>query len=196
MVVSSSRPDFFELETLLADCDCESEAAEVHGSLCSLLSIYGDHARDVWMTQALAGCDQAAVGLSDCREYLQKTFGFTTEKLGQGELDFELLLPDDESPIADRAEGIASWASGFLHGVGVASNVPGLRDIVEREPLSEILADILAISQAGDDGLGSENESEQAIVELIEYLRVALQLCFEEFAPVRAAIPTPTEHLH
>ena len=34
---------------------------------------------------------------------------------------FSLLLPPDDRPLAFRAEGLADWCAGFMHGLGEAA---------------------------------------------------------------------------
>jgi hypothetical protein len=46
---------------------------------------------------------------------------------------------------------------------------------------------MLQMTRAGLDEESDEEENESAYVELVEYLRVAAQLCYEELADIRNA---------
>lgn len=56
----------------------------------------------------------------------------------------------------------------------------------EFEPLlPDVIKDMLQMTRAGLDEESDEEENESAYVELVEYLRVAAQLCYEELADIR-----------
>jgi uncharacterized protein YgfB (UPF0149 family) len=107
-------------------------------------------------------------------------------------MEFEPLLPDDAASLAERVESLAAWCQGFLYGFGAAgtANRSGLPDSV-----SEFLADLARISQVGDVGSGTEEVEEAAYAELVEFLRVGVQLVYDELAALRAAQPAMrTDH--
>ena len=55
------------------------------------------------------------------------------------------------------------------------------------EPLSDIIRDILQITRAGVDEEVDEEVNEAAYAEIVEYLRVAAQLAYEELSDIRRA---------
>jgi len=61
----------------------------------------------------------------------------------------------------------------------------------------EALQDIAAIGQISTDFDGdeeSEEEGEKDYLELVEYVRVAVQLIFSDLDPLEKATPEPTIH--
>jgi uncharacterized protein len=63
------------------------------------------------------------------------------------------------------------------------------------ESVSEFLTDLARISQVGDVGSGTEEAEEVAYAELVEFLRVGVQLVYDELAALRAGQPaTRTDH--
>ena len=60
------------------------------------------------------------------------------------------------------------------------------------EPLADIIKDLVEISRAtaGDD---DDEGSESAFAELVEYLRVAAQLAYEELAEFRGPTSRPSQ---
>lgn len=88
------------------------------------------------------------------------------------DFSFELILPDDDKPLVERAEQLAAWCQGFLFGMGLAGNQN------DTEHHREILKDIQSISQVDTQAEGEEDEA--AFAELVEYLRVAAQLIFTQ----------------
>jgi uncharacterized protein YgfB (UPF0149 family) len=71
----------------------------------------------------------------------------------------------------------------------------GLKKRLADEPLSDIIKDMLQITRATVDEDTEEETNEAAYADLVEYLRVAAQLTFEELAEFRSA-PDGTEVLH
>ena len=108
-------------------------------------------------------------------------------------MSFEVLLPGDEQPIAARATALGQWCQGFLYGLGTSAI-----DDVTRLPgeVGEIVRDLSEITRIGVDGSESLESNEDAYAELVEFVRVGVQLLFEELAPYRVSPPAATESLH
>jgi hypothetical protein len=161
--------------------------AELHGGVCGALCAGGPAAARRWLSDSLddAELGASAAVLSDDLEELIST---SSKMLEDDELRFEPLLPSDDSPLAEQVEALALWCQGFLSGVGSA--VPATpRSSVEGDALAEILRDFAEISRAGlsDDEAEGQVEADFALAQIHEYVRVSVQLAFEELAPSRAA---------
>ena len=100
--------------------------------------------------------------------------------LADGELGFQLLLPDSEEFLSVRAQALARWSESFVCGF-----VAVTRELSEDD--REVLNDIAAISQI-DDGESEEqtdrnrselnnpenaDSNERDFIELCEYVRLA-----------------------
>jgi uncharacterized protein YgfB (UPF0149 family) len=97
--------------------------------------------------------------------------------LGSEDFGFQLLLPDDTAGLGARIEALASWCQGFLLGIshGGVSDIQALPG-----ELPEIVEDFLNIARAENFELENEEEDEAAYMELLEYVRVGVQLFWEE----------------
>ena len=73
--------------------------------------------------------------------------------------------------------GVPAWP-GF-----VRSTSRQLKDRLAAEPLSDIIRDMLQITRAAIDEESDEEDNEAAYVEIVEYIRVAAQLAYEEIWP-------------
>jgi uncharacterized protein YgfB (UPF0149 family) len=102
--------------------------------------------------------------------------------------DFEPLLPDDESPLALRADALSQWCQGFLYGLG--SGTTGDPGQVSAEA-GEIIRDFTDITHVGVDSDEENEENEVAFSEVVEFVRVGVQLLFVELAPARGEEPEP-----
>jgi hypothetical protein len=159
--------------------------AELHGGVCGALCAGGLAAARRWLSDSLddAELDASAAALSDDLEELIST---SSKMLEDDELKFEPLLPSDDSPLAEQVEALAVWCQGFLSGVGSTAPAHGA---AEGDALGEVLRDFAQICRAGlsDEEAAGEDQPDFALAQIHEYVRVSVQLVYEELGPVRAA---------
>ena len=94
-------------------------------------------------------------------------------------------MPDDDQPLRRRVEALSNWCQGFLLGLGLGgvregSGLPG--------DSQEVMRDFAEISRLGH-GDGNKEEEESAYAEIVEYVRMAVLLVYEELRPLRVARP-------
>jgi hypothetical protein len=93
-----------------------------------------------------------------------------------------------DEPLVEQVEAVAAWCQGFLNGVG--STAPAAaRSSADGTALGEILRDFAEISRAGlsEEEAEGHDEPDFALAEIQEYVRVSVQIVFEELGPLRAA---------
>ena len=107
-------------------------------------------------------------------------------ELEAGDMGFTLLLPDDGEPLRQRTAALADWCHGFMHGLALAGGADqgAMADMLDEAIPAEILDDFSEITKAGADETEGE-DSEQAYVELVEYVRVSTQLIYDETTALR-----------
>ena len=171
---------FHDVARALSEAGSTVLAAEAHGYLCGALCVRRDFSLAEWLEEILPDGSTADHGRF---ESLRETSDAT---LSGTEMDFQPLLPDDEEPLAARGEALGAWCQGFLYGFGAAGTAN--RSVLP-ESVSEFLADLARISQAGDVGSEAEEAEEAAYAELVEFLRVGVQLVYDELAALRAGQP-------
>jgi uncharacterized protein len=175
-----------DVQDILSAARSVADAAEAHGTLAgSLCSTVGYRYED-WLQEILpegrAGAAEAGV--------LQQLFSGTAQALEAAEMNFALLLPDDEQPLEQRAEALGQWCHGFLYGLGTsaladATQLPG--------EVGEVVRDITEITRVGVDASESNEANEAAYAELVEFVRVGVQLVFEELGSLRQPPPPRPE---
>ncbi|RLA35254.1 MAG: hypothetical protein DRR11_00665 [Gammaproteobacteria bacterium] len=192
--------DHNELDALLKSCGSSWNAGQAHGLLCSRLSLAGAEGASRWIVQVLADTDADAAERGACEEELDALCAATWQQLVERQSEFNLLLPDDEDPPSVRTEVMAQWCEGFLHGLVAEKHSEELKKRLAEEPLADIIKDMLEITRAtvGDDA--EDQNIDNDIAELVEYLRVAVQLTYEELAEFRkvedSGQPESSESLH
>jgi uncharacterized protein YgfB (UPF0149 family) len=113
---------------------------------------------------------------------LRSLYADTIRTLRGDQMEFTPLLPGDDASMKDRADALAEWCQGFLYGLGTGSRLPQ-----NRLPgnIDEVLRDFTELSRAeGVDGESAEEE-EEAYSDLVEYVRVGVQLVHDELAELR-----------
>ena len=184
-----------ELDAALKRCGVNWGAGQAHGLLCSRLAVLGADAGVGWLDQILEGSDPNNEMRRECETILDALYVCTHRQLAERQSEFEPLLPDDSDSTDIRAEAIARWCEGFLHGLVSGSQDESLKERLANEPLSDIIRDMLQITRASVDQQSDDETNEAAYAELVEYLRVAVQLTYEELAEFRAP-PLASEALH
>jgi uncharacterized protein len=188
MLMSDIR--FKDFEDVLAAAGSLADAAEAHGSLCGALCSMAPYKMQDWVNEILPD----GSSLSDeSAALIEKVFTATATSFGEQGMEFEPLLPDDEQPLNGRANALALWCAGFLYGLGTAqiSDLDALAGDV-----GEIVRDFTEISRATGDDADADESNEQAYAELVEFIRVAAQVVFEELLPLRAQVYPTAQRLH
>ena len=192
--------DHRELEEALRRSGSSWNAGQAHGLLCSRLSVAGASGAEQWFEQVLAETSPQNALRAECEEMLETLCAVTWRQLVERQSEFELLMPHDEEPASVRAEAMSQWCEGFLHGLVSEKQNESLREKLAADPLADIIRDMLQITRAGADDDEDGDEEEDAWVELVEYLRVATQLTYEELAEFRSpdedSLPGDSSTLH
>ncbi|TAH46114.1 MAG: UPF0149 family protein [Dokdonella sp.] len=162
-----------ELSDTLIRLRLSVSASDLHGSLTGLLCGGGKAQAGNWLAALELDADPGDAGNDPILRQFHRE---CREQLDDSELGFAPLLPDDETSIAERSEALAEWCRGFLGGFGLAGvgESPALQ-----ADAREIMADFSAI--AGSDFSQADNEEdEEALNEIIEFVRVSVLLLYAE----------------
>ena len=159
-----------ELESAALAASRELSNAEMHGTVCGMLVanirasglIEGGVHFSVEEYVDLVGAEAVADA-----ETVEDFAALSLAGLDAEDLSFAPLLPDDDDPIADRVEALGEWCASFLAGLGAVAHT----DLDETE--AEVLDDFVALSSVDPD-VGEDEEAERQLVELVEYVRVAV----------------------
>ena len=180
--------DHGEIDSALRRCGSSWNAAQVHGLLCSRLALGGTEGAKRWFEQVLEETDPNNALRAECERILDSLCAITWRQLVERQSEFCLLLPFDEDAAEIRAESMAQWCEGYLHGLVAEKHSDELKEKLAAAPLSDIIRDMLQITRAAADDDGDEEGIETAYAELVEYLRVATQLVYEELAEFRSSV--------
>jgi uncharacterized protein YgfB (UPF0149 family) len=162
-------PEYAEVGAQIAQLQLGVDAAELHGSLCGVLSGGGDApGRSDWLDRVMAEPQPERVERDSA---LDRMFVATEALLDSPDFGFDLLLPDESAPLGERGDALLSWCRGFLGGFGMAAG--------QDPPLSEDGADALrdlAKMAAAELSYEDPEGDEEALMEVAEFVRVAALL--------------------
>lgn len=178
---------FDELDESLRRCGASWDAAQAHGLLTGRLAVAGVPSGPDWLAQVLEGTDETNALRLECQKALDSLYQGTFWQLSERLSEFMPLLPDDDVDVGARTMALAHWCEGFLHGLVSSQHEQALKDKLAAEPLSDIIRDMLQITRAGVDEESDNETNEAAYVEIVEYIRVAAQLAYEELSDIRHA---------
>ena len=193
MSLTNTMPGYNALASVLTQQGVGMTPAEMHGLLSGI--ICGGNPDGRWQSlvhdltnEGMAFSQVLSVPLQE----LHQAIGESLEDEG---FLFQLYLPeDDDITVFDRADALSGWVNHFLLGLGVTQ--PKL-DKVKGET-GEAIDDLRTIAQLGYDEDEDQEELEQSLEEVVEYVRVAALLCHDTFTrqlpPVNVMAKKPTLH--
>lgn len=187
-----------EINDALKRISVEQDAAEIHGVLCGLFCTVNGLDAPFWLDNTLTNApeeDAYTVDAlaSESRSLLTQLFNGTEKQLAGEDFDFQLFLPDDNSGLYARVEALSNWCQGFLFGLsqGGLTDPDGLPG-----ELSEIVKDIVEISRAESYELDDDAQDEKDFMELVEFVRVAVQLFIGEMQKFQVEEPEDESSYH
>ena len=161
---------YLAFDNILEQAHAAISAAEAHGIAAGMLCVDIQTTAETWLTEVFVD----EVFLSDVeRAQLESLFEQTHELLENGGFDFDLLLPEEDTPMSVRIEALRNWCQGFLLGIGFTRS----EDVWPGE-CGELLKDIVEFTCVDGDVEGEDDEA--ALTEISEYIRVCVQLIREE----------------
>jgi yecA family protein len=177
--------DAFEiLETRLRQAATATDAAECHGFVAGVLCAAGGMDPAAWLPQLFGEVDWESPAVREAARAVAVLFQALREQINSPELEFALMLPDDERPLGERAQAMAHWCEGFTTGLGLGG-------LDKERPLSadsrDFLQDVSDIARVAFDFDDPAEDDEQAYMELQEYLRVGVLLLHDELQPLPTA---------
>jgi len=185
----ASYSNYAQIQRLLSESRALTEPAEAHGTLAGALCATGGYRLEDWLAEILP--EGATDG--NVMPLLRGIYDETRAALTGTQMQFELLMPDDEESIEQRTEALTLWCNGFVYGLGSG----GATD-PERLPgdAGEIVRDLAHIMRAGVDEKEGTEANESALAELVEFVRVGVQVVFEELGAMRHPAPAAGLSLH
>lgn len=162
---------FDELTAILDIAGIKLHASELHGEVCGVLAGGREILFDPWLQSLME--DEGVTKPFDEQDTqaLERVLTESSQSMRDEAMGFQLLLPDDDYPLTERAMALKHWVQGFL-------TEYGLNGIERTDPESEeILKDFVAISQL-EEAMDESEAREKDFMEISEYVRIATLTLF------------------
>jgi uncharacterized protein len=179
--------NFTELSDKLNHVGAPVDAAECHGFICAQLCLMEHIDEQAWCDNLMPPDTETGTLEAELR-----ALGRCTHKqLEAHDFSFELLLPPDDARLEQRVEALAHWCRGFLFGLGSS----GLTEAGLTGDCRELVNDMEHISRVRPDADSTDEESESALMEITEYVRVGALSIYQELRG-RRSTNGPSRELH
>lgn len=196
-------PEHDDMADLLLSLGALQPPAELHGYLTGQLAVGARLDGDTWVRQAQAFLDCQPPDPQQ-RQLFDDLYRATLAQLEEGQMALDLLLPEEDVDLDQRAESLGHWCQGFLAGFALAGKQRQREQGQQQfsDDISEVLSDMAAISQIGvrdEDEAEREEDRENQLFAVCEYVRLAALNVFIECnapAEVRAGQAKKEPPLH
>ena len=152
-----------------------TDAAEVQGILCGMLSGGMDPQNPDWKHSLDDFINTGEPLPTEVSGMVQALYTQVCQQLIDDEFALVLCLPEEAAPIVERGQALIAWVQGFMMGFGVQQQE--LKSC--SADVKEALQDFSEIMHM-DSEMPETEESEQALFEVMEYVRISAILCFAE----------------
>lgn len=153
-----------EIDSTITKINPSLSAAEAHGMAVGMLCGNIGTENSFWLEEVLE--DGGSISDQD-KTALEDSFELTRSALIDSDYGFQLLLPDEESPLGQQLEALRNWCQGFLYGLGSC-----LQTADWSQESLEIVKDIAEFAHLDSNAEGEEAEND--FMEITEYVRTAI----------------------
>ena len=182
-----SLPSYTEFNQALSKTAVNLHPSQVHGLLCGLLC--GNPESEPAWEEVIADLKDS----SKSKRTLQDLYEKSAKLLADFSFEFQLLLPSDSQSLRIRAEALTLWCQGFLTGLKL-TQVP-----IENRPKSEVtesINDLVEIAKMNFEDVVASEEDEAAYIELVEYVRMAVVMIYQDLREGETPKATGAEQHH
>jgi len=175
--------DYYSLDDALARAQTSMDPSDCHGLLAGLICAAGFADPRLWMAEVFEDYNPKDKPQAEAFRLVQALYEDELARMNSPDLDFTLLLPDDEDALRDRVASLGSWCGGFLSGLGLG----GVKEQAQLpEEISELIDDFAQISRVDFDLDSPDEEEQAAFEEVVEYVRIGVLFVNEELQPSKA----------
>lgn len=162
-------PEYGAFVESIVPLKIQISASELHGLLCGYLCAGADRQGESYI-RALLHHKKDAESKNGLLS-LFAVYSVSQQQITNYDLGFSLLLPNDDEALPERAKAFSEWCEGFTQGLTLA----GIdSDDLEDEDAQDALQHLVEFAQLDYETLDVDEEDERALMEVIEYTRMAV----------------------
>lgn len=165
-------------------------ASQLSGMLHGLVSHGFVPEHDRWQQQLAEFLNSGDRIAQEAIGELEQLLAFTQKDYQVDSFSIDLIVPEDDFPLAQRLAGLADWAQGFMTGYGLIKQKNKLTGDAE-----EAMQDLSQIAQL--DSETEENEElEAAYMTICEHVKMSAQIIFMANQPEPVPQNEPNQSVH
>jgi uncharacterized protein YgfB (UPF0149 family) len=162
-------PDYTTFAASIEPLMLHISASELHGLLCGYICAGADDQGESYIRALLNNKKD-----EESRQALLSLFSLfsiSQQQMKEYDLEFTLLLPDDEDPLHDRAHAFRAWCEGFTQ----ALTLSGIdEEHFYEEEAQEALQHLTEFAEMDCESLEDDEEDERSLMEVTEFARMAV----------------------
>ncbi len=143
--------------------------SELHGVMCGYLCAGAINEGEAYLRALMTNKKDA--GMRRAALALFGVYAVSQQQMAGFNFEFQLLLPDEDDPLALRAQAFSEWCEGFTQGITMAG--VGY-DQLQEEEAQEALQHLTEFAELDYQTLHLDEEDEHALMEVSEYARMAV----------------------
>jgi uncharacterized protein YgfB (UPF0149 family) len=187
-MTSISLPTYKELAKALNNTALGLHPSQAHGLICGLLC-GKTNSTDAWENLVTGGKETAKA-----HAILQSLYDASAKQLQEFVFELQLMLPSDKDDLPQRAEALTLWCQGALTGLKMANIKIAGR---EASDVTEAINDLIEIAKMNYEEVVASEEDEEAYTELVEYVRMAFILIYQDLkAEADSSAKNTSSNLH
>lgn len=162
-------PAYEEFAESISCLNLTTSASELHGMMCGYLCASADSQGEAYL-RALLNNKKDELS-RNALLVMFSVYSISQQQINDYDFEFEMLLPDENEPLIERAQAFSEWCEGFTQGLTMSG--VGSEQFYEEEA-QEALQHIIEFAELDCDSLDVDEDDEKALVEVSEYARLAV----------------------
>ena len=172
---SSPRlPDYETLSELLLPLELPISLSEIHGLLCGYLALGADSQAETYLRALLSSKKNTQSRTLTLA--LFELHAISQQQLAEFGFDFQMLLPNEEASLNERAQAFSDWCEGFSQAITLS----GLAIDTLDDDTQNALQHITEFADLDHESLHVDEDDERALLDITEYTRMAVIQLYTE----------------
>lgn len=162
-------PSYYTFVESIAILALPISASELHGVMCGYLCAGATKKGEAYLRALVT--NKSAEGIRLAKLALFGVYAVSQQQITSFDFEFQMLLPDEDHPLMERAKAFSEWCEGFTQGVCLA----GVKNHqLQEEEAKEALHHLTAFAQLDYQELHIGEDDEKSLMEVNEYARLAV----------------------
>lgn len=179
-----------KLDDWLVDQDADIRASEIQGLLAGLLAASNQVKPEEYAGRLAEYVDIEMSRFAEIASEIEAIFSTLSSSWDGMGLEFELLIPEDDELIEERADALGAWCEAFLAGLGLSGQFTTETRL--GADARQALEDLSEIARIEVDEV--DEDLEKAFADVSEHVRLAALLIATELNGQAGETPSPVVH--